>query len=278
MRNLWLFLSRYNAFFFFLIFFIASLVIFVRNNSYQRASVLNSSNQIVGQAFETVNYLQTYLHLAQVNDSLAAENARLRNSLRSSFYSDSVVQANVLDTLYRQQYTYIVAEVVNNSIHQKNNTITINRGRKQGVQRDMGVICPSGVVGVVLNVSDNFATVQSLLNSDSHISATIKESNAFGSLVWGEENFDPRVALLKDIPNHINVKKGQHVVTSGFSTKFPRGLPIGRIKQTDIRGGESFLDIEVALNTDFSTLQYVYVVKNLMQAEKQQVEAIEPAK
>jgi rod shape-determining protein MreC len=278
MRNLWLFLSKYNAFFFFLIFFITSLVLFVKNNSFQRASVLNSSNQVVGQAYETANYLQAYLHLAKVNDSLAAENAKLRSELSSAFYSDSVKQETIVDSLSKQQYTYIVAEVVNNSIHQKDNTITINRGKRHGITKGMGVMCPSGIVGLVLNVSDNYSTVQSLLHGDTRISASIRENSAFGSLVWGEENYDPKLALLKDIPNHIEVKKGQHVVTTGYSTRFPKGLQIGRVRRTGIKGGESFLNIEVLLSTDFSTLQYVYVIKNVLATEQKTVEAIEPAK
>jgi len=278
MRNLWLFLSKYNAFFFFLIFFSISLVLFVRNNSFQRASVFNTSNQVVGQAYETVNYLKSYLHLSVVNDSLAAENARLRTQLKSSFYNDTTQQKLVTDSMLHQQYEYIVAEVVNNSIHHKDNTITINRGRKHGIEKGMGVICPSGVVGLVLNVSDNYSTIQSLLHSDTRISATIKENNAFGSLVWGDESYDPQFALLKDIPNHVKVQKGQHIITSGFSTRFPKGIAVGSVRRTGLKGGESFLNIEVQLSTDFSTLQYVYVVKNLFSQEQQALEAIQPAK
>ncbi len=278
MRNLWIFISKYNAFFFFIIFFITSLVLFIRNNSFQRASVINSSNEVIARAYETVNEVKRYIHLSVENDSLAAENARLRNQAKAAFYNDSLQENSVSDSINRQQYTYIVAEVVNNSIHHKDNTITINRGKRHGIVKGMGVICPSGIVGIVLNVSNNYSTIQSLLHSDTRISASIKESNAFGSLMWGEESYDPTVAVLKDIPNHIVVKKGQHVVTTGYSTRFPKGLPIGRVRRAGIKGGDSFLNIEVQLSTDFSTLQYVYVIKNILGQEQEQLEAIEPAK
>ncbi|WP_207428282.1 rod shape-determining protein MreC [Pedobacter sp. SYSU D00535] len=278
MRNLWLFISKYNAFFLFVIFFVTSLGLFVTYNSFQRASVLNSSNQLIGQAYETMHYLRSYLHLAVVNDSLAAENARLKSQLPNAFYSDSVDVRTKQDTVLKQQYIYIVAQVVNNSIHLGDNFITINRGKRHGIEKGMGVISASGVVGIVKDVSANYATIQSLLHSNTRISASIAENNAFGSLVWGEENHDPRMAILKDIPNHVKVKRGQHVVTSGFSTLFPRGLPIGRIMRTGVKGGESFLDIEVLLSTDFSTLQYVYVVKNFSALEKLQLEAPKPSK
>jgi rod shape-determining protein MreC len=135
----------------------------------------------------------------------------------------------------------------------------------------MGVISPSGVVGIVRNVSDHYSTIQSILHTDTRISASLAENNAFGSLVWGEDDFDPQLATLKDIPNHVIVKKGQRVITSGFSL-FPAGIPVGRVIKTGIKGGESFLDIKVKLAADFSTLQYVYIVKNHLALEQQQLE------
>jgi len=270
MRNLWIFISKFNAFFFLIIFLIISLILLVNNNSYQRASAWNSSNQFIGQAYERVNAFTSYLSLGRTNDSLAAENARLKNQLKTSFFDDSVDQRSVNDTLTHQQYTYIVARVVNNSVHQQNNYITINRGLRHGIKKGMGVIGSKGVVGIVLNVSENFATVQSVLHGDTRISASVNGN--IGSLVWGEGNYDPRLAILRDIPNHVVVKKGNRVVTSGFSL-FPAGVEIGRVTRTGLKGGDSFLDIEIYLSTDFSKLQYVYVVNNLMANEQKELEA-----
>lgn len=274
MRNLWIFISKYNAFFFFIICFFISLALIIRNNSFQRSGVLNSSNFFVGETYNRINKVQRYLRLAEVNDSLAKENALLRQKLKMSFFDDSLEQKTVTDTASRQQYTYIVARIVNNSINQKNNYITINRGKKHGILPGMGVICSSGIVGIVKDVSNDYATLYSLLHSDIKISASITESQAFGSLVWGEENDNPRLAMLQDIPNHIVVKTGQHVVTSGYSTLFPSGLPIGRILRTKEKGGESFPEIVVRLDTDFSTLQYVYVIKNIFGIEKENLEKL----
>lgn len=273
MRNLWLLISKYNAFFLFIIFFIISIALIVNNNTYQRSGVLNSSNRLIGQAYERINQFQSYLSLAKVNDSLATENARLRSELKNAFFDDSVAQQTVKDTLSRQQYVYIVARVVNNSVNQKDNYITINRGSRHGIKPGMGVICSSGIVGIVKDVSSDFSVITSLLNGDTRISASISESKAFGSLVWGEGNHNPKFALLQDIPNHIIVQKGQHVVTSGYSTLFPSGLPIGRVISTRNQSGESFPDIVVMLHTDFSTLQYVYVIKNIFGLEKETLEA-----
>lgn len=271
MRNLWLFISKYNAFFLLIIFFTISVIIMVNNNSYQRASVWNSSSQFVGSTYEKVNQFSSYLVLGKTNDSLATENARLRNLLKSSLYSDSVKQVTVTDTALKQQYTYTVAKVINNSIHQKNNYITINRGRKHGIRKGMGVTSASGIVGIVLNVSENFATITSLLHTDTKISASVDGN--IGSLVWGEGNFDPRFATLKDIQGHLVIKKGSRVVTSEFSL-FPQGTSIGVVSKTGLKGTESALNIEVKLDTDFSALQYVYVINNMLSKEQLSLEAL----
>ena len=276
MRNLLLFISKYNAFFFFVIFFSISVSLIIQNNSFQRSSVLNSSNLLIGQSYKRINSLQDYLRLAQVNDSLAIENARLRSQLKTAFYFDSVEQKTVKDTNKLQQYTYVVAQVVNNSIHQKNNTITIDRGSQHGIKSGMGVISTSGIVGIVSNVSAHFATIKSLLHQDTRISARIAESKAFGSLVWGQESFDPQFAILKDIPNHIEAKKGQNVVTSGYSELFPADIPIGKIEKTRKKNGEISSDISVKLSTDFSKLAYVYIINNILAAEKIELETPKP--
>jgi rod shape-determining protein MreC len=207
-----------------------------------------------------------------VNDSLLAENARLGNQLKSSFANDSVEQKFINDTLTRQQYSYTVAQVVNNSVHLKNNFITINRGRKHGIAEDMGVTGPNGIVGIVRGVSENYSIIQSLLHSSTRISASIASTNAFGSLIWGENNFNPQTAMLQDIPHHVVVRPGEKIVTSGLSVIFPAGIPVGRVIKSGIKRGNNFLDIELRLNTDFARLQYVYVITNFRAKEQLQLE------
>lgn len=270
MRNLWLFIGKYNAFFLFLIFFTISLILLINNNSYQRASVWNSSNHIVGTAYERVNEFSSYLILRTTNDSLAAENARLKNLLKSSFYDDSLNQVTVNDSVLKQQYTYTVARVINNSVHQKNNYLTINRGSKHGIKKGMGVTSATGVIGIILNTSENFSTVRSLLHTETKISASV-EGN-IGSLVWGDGNYDSRYALLKDIQSHLNIRKGARVLTSEFSL-FPQGTNIGYVVESDSKDGNSALNIKIKLDTDFAKLQYVYVVVNMLSQEQLNLEA-----
>ena len=270
MRNLWLFISKYNAFFLLIIFFTISLILLIKNNSFQRASVWNSSNQVVAQSYEKVNEISSYLRLGKTNDSLAAENARLRNQLATSFTSDSIKQGTVRDTTLKQQYTYTVATVINNSVHQKNNYLTINRGSKHGISKGMGVTSAKGIVGIVLNVNENFSTIRSLLHSETKVSANVNGS--IGSIVWGEGNYDPRFAYLKDIQSHLNIKKGNRVVTSEFSM-FPQGTAIGYVAETRTSKGDNSLDIIIKLDTDFATLDYVYVINNILSAQQLSLEA-----
>ena len=94
----------------------------------------------------------------------------------------------------------------------------------------MGVTGPSGVVGIVRDVSENFSRIQSLLHSQTRISATVNGN--IGSLVWGEGNYNPGTAILKDVPSHVVLKPGSKVVTSGFSL-FPEGVAIGSVNQVN---------------------------------------------
>lgn len=275
MLNLWRFISRFNAFFWLAIYFSISIILLVRNNDFQRASTFNTSNQIIGSIYQRVNGIEKYLHLSEVNDSLAHENVALRNQLKSSFYNDSVTSRKVKDTVNHVQYEYMVAEVVNKSITARNNYITINRGAKQGIKKGMGVIGPDGVVGIVWNVSENFASIQSILHEDTRITSSIEGTPYFGPLVWNGK--DPNIVTLTDIPNQLQLKRNAKVVTSGYGVIFPKGIVIGRVLQSGIKGGGSFLDISVKLATNFYALQYVYVIKNNMQQEQETLESANKA-
>jgi len=274
MRNLWIFISRYNAFFLFIIFFIIGIYLTVKNNAYQRSVTLNSSNEVVGNAYDKLNVLNRYLNLGMVNDSLVAENARLRTRLLSMTTVDTAKDVKVIDTVTNQQYTYLAAKVVKNSVTLRNNVMTINKGSLDGIKSGMAVIAPQrGVVGLVRDVSEHLATIQSLLHKDTRISVTLKKNHALGSLVWGDGNFDIRKAFIKEVPNHIKMNVGDSVVTSGYGS-FPAGVLVGRIIKPNVATNDNFLSGELNLFTDFSTLQYVYVIKDKNAEEQKALESL----
>lgn len=271
MRNLWLFLVRYNAIFWFIIFFTISVILVVRNNNFQRSTFISSSNVIIGSYYQQVNSWKGYLSLTETNEELATENAQLRQQIQRIIQADtSADTVHLVDSIEQGRYDFIVANVANNSIHRKNNYLTLDKGSADGIERGMGVITSNGVVGVVLQTSPHFSAVQSLLHPDTRISVTLDSTGIIGSLVWGS-SIDPRYALIRDIPNHVQVEKGEKVYTSGFSL-FPEGIQVGKIVETGILSGESFLDLKIELSTNFSNLHHVYVVKDRMIKEKEELE------
>lgn len=273
MRNLWIFINRYNAFFLFIIFFTIGVVLTVKNNAYQRSVTVNSTNEVVGEVYQNLNVFKRYLNLGSVNDSLAVENARLKTEVLALKNIDSAKKVVVRDTLNNPQYTYLSARVIKNSISLRNNVITINKGSADGLAPEMAVISPGkGVVGFVMDVSEHLATIRSLLHKDTKISVNLKKSQALGILVWGIGNADFTKAFVKEIPNHFKISLKDTIVTSGFS-HFPPGIPVGTVTNTAVATGDNFMSVEIKLFNDFSTLQYVYVILDKYAAEQKELEA-----
>ena len=274
MRNLFIFLWKYNFFIFFI--FIESLCgyIIVQNNNYKRATYINSSNGIAAKTNTMVSAVTEYINLRTTNDALSRENAALKTLLPDVFYIDSVIQQISKDTILKQQYSYTTSKVINNSTNRRNNYLTINKGSKQGVKPEMGVICSDGIVGIVKDVSEHFSSVISFLHKDSRISARLKKSGYIGSMTW--EGFDETEAKFSDIAKHVVVAKGDTIVTSSFSSIFPDGIMIGTVSEVGSSGGNNFQDINVKLSTLFGRLSYVYVISNIFKDEQKALE--EPLK
>ncbi|MFV0378888.1 MAG: rod shape-determining protein MreC [Mangrovibacterium sp.] len=263
MRNLLRFLARNYFFILFLVLEVLSLSLVVNYNNFQRVKFFNSSNSVVAGIYGRFNKVSNFFKLQQTNAELAAENASLRNELARRLqpvYPDSLRFERDSVMLADPQYAYTPARVVNNSVIKQYNYITINRGSKDGVKVDMGIIGPSGVVGIITSVSKNYATGPTVLNKRWKVSAKIKSSNYFGSLAW--DGINMHLANLNEIPFHVRMEIGDTVVTSGFSGVFPEGIPVGVIEEFDHATGHNFYDIRVRLLTDFSKLSFVEVVRN----------------
>lgn len=271
MRNLIFFIYKYYVFFLFLVLEVTAFVIIYRFNNYQKASFVNYTTGVTSSFYTAVSNTHEYFNLRTVNDSLQVENARLRSEQLTSYYKNNFTPVQINDSMYRQQYEYIPAQIVSNSVTKRNNYITLNRGRKHGIAPEMGVISENGIVGIVMNVSDNYCTVLSLLNNNCKISAKIQKNGAFGSLVWDGD--DPKYAALLDVNKHVPLMTNDVIITSNYSTIFPEGIPIGKIYAHTLDAGDNFHTIKVELFTDFSTVSTVYVIKNLMKQEQQDLEA-----
>ncbi len=271
MRNLFLFIWR--NYFIFLFFILESLCIYlvVQNNYYQHASFLNSSNQFAASILETSANIKEYFYLKDVNEKLAKENAELRGKLFVSFAVTTNNTRTINDTSYHQKYTFTSAKVVNNSTNRRNNYLTLDKGWKHGIKNNMAVFTSSGVVGQVKDVSENFCTVMSLLNSKTTISSKIKKDGSYGPLSWDEgDNFN--TATLHDIPTHVRLAAGDTIVTSAYSLTFPENIMIGTVEKFERKSGQYFYTVKVKLSTDFKKLSHVFVVNNIMKDEQEELE------
>ena len=270
MRNFIQFLVKNQIFLFFIALQVLCFYLIYKNNSFHQASFVNSSNRVIGTLYTWKSNITQYIGLQRVNDELSAENEELKNKLKGTFVNvnDHFVMIN--DTLRERKYRYKSAQVVNSSINKQLNYLTINKGQKEGIQPEMGVINPNGLVGVVKDVSQHFSTVIPIINMKFTASAEIERSGSFGLLKWNGD--DIRFAKLQDVPGHVDVRSGDTLVTRGASAIYPKGIFVGVVSEVANVEGSNFHDITVKLGNDFSKVRYVSVVENLLKKEQQQLE------
>ena len=269
MNKLLQILKRYDYVVVFVVLVVVSLVLMARTSYYQSSRLVALGNGIAGDWYRGVNSVGGYFGLKAENDRLAAENAALRAQLAESYisYTDSVFVVN--DTVYKQRYTYTEAQVMKNSWTQQNNYIMINKGSDHGVEPDMAVISPQGIVGIVVSTSPNFATVMPVLHSDSRNSVKVRRTGVSGSLVWNGINY--QYAQIVDITTAYQINEGDTIVTSGQANDFPEGIPVGYVKSAEPNQGTGFYKVSIRLATDFNKLDHVYIIDNRFREEQQKL-------
>jgi rod shape-determining protein MreC len=268
MRTLLRFIQKYSNFLLFLLLETVALILLVQDSGYQRSRIIGLNRQISGYIYDRVDGIRSYLSLRETNQALVEENMKLRNRLEQLSRSvDTVTVRSDFGEHY--QYYFVPGKVVRSSVYKQYNYITIDRGRKQGVFRDMGVISDQGLVGIVLEASSHYATVIPVINRDFRLSVKLKSSNYAGILQWNGGS--PRFASLNEIPFHVNLTEGDTVVTSGFSSIFPEGIRVGTIESFSLEKG-NFYEIRVRLFTDFQQLFHVNVIRNYWQEEQRSLE------
>ncbi len=270
MRNLLHFIIRYHFFFLFLVLFVVAMILTGSRQHYQQALMWHSANQVAARFYQSVHSVTSYLALRKEKAMLQEQNNRLLNKMIENFIIREDTVFEVSDSSMQRRFTYMEAGVINRSVTRRNNYLTLDKGKKHGVQPNMGVITAHGVAGVIKAVSDNFSLAISLLHSDVLVSVKLKKNDHMGSLQW--EGVDYRVAHMYYIPPHVDLTPGDKVVTSGLSTIFPAHIPIGRVKDWEIRLGETFYTAVVDLELDFNKLTHVHIVKNLLQEEQEELE------
>ena len=272
MHNLLDFLRKYHHWFLFVFLEVISGVMLFKFNSYQGSVWLSSANAMSGKVYEMQSEVTSFFSMTRANEELTLRNFYLERQVDQlrRLYTDATKDTTVEERSQLQflsQYKLIPAKVVSNSVNKPDNLMTIDRGKADGVEVDMGVACGNGVVGVVYLVSDHYAVVIPALNaSSSRISCAIRGRNYFGYLHW--PGGDPTIAFIEDIPRHAQFKKGEWIVTSGFSSIFPSGVLVGKIEKVFNSSDGLSYKLQTRLSTDFSCLRDVVVISDKSIAER----------
>lgn len=267
MRNIFLFIRRYFNLLLFLFLQVFSIYLIVHYSRYHNAIFSSASNQLTGKVNEQFSRVEYYFQLKKTNDSLVKANAKLYNKLKADFELPDTTTKVFIDSLkvdsiegYRK-YRYYPAKVVYNSVAAQNNYLVLSRGSAQQVKIGMGVIDPnSGVVGVITDVSNDFAVVMSLLHKDSRISGKLLKGGETGTLSWDGKT--PNIISLTGIAKSAKVAKGDTIISSGFSTSFPRGMMVGIVQEAIPEKSSSNYLIKFRSAANFYNLEYVYIIEN----------------
>lgn len=253
------FIIRNKTFLLFLLLFAISILFTVQSHSYHKSKFINSANFLTGGVYNYINNISEYLALKSQNEILATENNRLKLALINSKIDPS---STYIDSIrFNALYKFTTAQVIKNSYNLTNNVLLVNRGQKDNIQQDFGVITDKGILGIIDHTSKNYATVLSVLHADSNISAQLKNSNHFGTLKWDGKS--PQYTQLIDIAKNALFKAGDTVITSGRSSIFPKGVDIGKIKDFKLDPSENSYIINIELFNDMTNIEHVYIIENV---------------
>ncbi|MBP3303309.1 MAG: rod shape-determining protein MreC [Muribaculaceae bacterium] len=275
MSELLKFLVRFSSWFLFAVYLIAGFVLLFSGNPFQHHVYLTSANRISSGLYSTANSVSSYFFLKEINEDLQRRNSDLELEIyrlndvirhyREQAYADTMSVDSALS-----RYHFVIAHVINNSINRAHNYITIDKGSLDGITPEMGVMDQNGIVGIVNVVSDHTARLISVLNPYLRLSCKVKGHAQVGSLVW--DGKDPSEAMLEELPKHSEFTPGDTIVTSGYSSVFPEGVPVGTVMSSTRDIEDNFYTLRVKLFTDFSTLSTVRVIRDNMREELSAVE------
>lgn len=274
MHNLAEFLAKYKHWFLFVVLEVVSFVLLFRFNHYQGSVWFTSANAMAGKLYEADSHVKAFFNMSQLNEELTQRNLYLERQTKwmSEKLNDKTGDANYVrrgQLAMLKDFKLIPAKVVSNSLDRTENFITLDKGSTDGVRKDMGVACGTGIVGIVYLVSAHYCVVIPVLNSKSNISCSIEGRDYFGYLHWQGGRSD--IAYLDDVPRHAHFKLGSNIITSGYSAVFPPGILAGKVLHVyNSEDGLSYR-LMVKLSTDFSRLRDVCIIDNSNLAEQRQI-------
>ncbi|MDE6296483.1 MAG: rod shape-determining protein MreC [Muribaculaceae bacterium] len=231
MKNLINFIMRYSAWFVFSFYVVLSLILLFTGNNYQRSVYLTSANVVTGSIYKGASQVTGYFHLKKINQDLQANNALLQNevlNLKNELAQYKVLASDsLLPITFADRFGYVSAAVINNNTSNPQNFFTIDKGSLDGITTGMGVVDHNGIAGIVNVTGPHISRVISLLNESQHFSVKLKDTEFIGSMCW--KGNDPSIGYVEEIPRHARFNIGDTIVTSGYSTTFPEGIPVGTV-------------------------------------------------
>jgi len=240
--------------------------LFSKVNSYHHVSFANSSNVLVGGLYEMSSNITGYFHLKKENQQLVFQNKVLKKSLVGHEIKVGELFTKVDDTLYLQQYTFLNAKVVASSRNSRKNYLTINRGLENNILPEMGVVGPKGIIGITTSSSSYYTSVRPIIHEDFKLEIVHEASKSFGFVSWTKDD-DWKTATVIDVPNYIEVKKGDRIVTRGSNGLFPYGELVGFVDNVIKVPGTTYLEIRIKLAEDFSNVYNVQVIDNVLKED-----------
>ena len=261
MKNLLQFLTRYSNFLIFLILEVVAFILITTTNHYQQSATWSAANRFVASIHQTTTSISDYFALRQENERLAQENAALKSQLM--LVDNMAEYAIERDSQYiysHLDWEYIPAKVIGITTHKQHNYLTINKGRRDSIEVDMGVVCQEGVVGIVSAVGERYALVVPLIHAEMNVSCRIQTNNYIGRTHWLGRNHQE--LQLEDISRHIVVNEGDTIVTSGLKPVFPYGILVGTVSHTDLTDHDNYHHITLQIATDYRKISYVQVIHN----------------
>ncbi|MCW5518712.1 rod shape-determining protein MreC [Aureitalea sp. L0-47] len=268
MQQIIFFFIRNKNFLLFLLLFTISIFLTVNSHSFHSNKVATSANFFSGGIYSIKENVRDYFNLRTQNNLLVEENNRLRELLSNA--GSDMRTADIDSTNVLWNYDFVAARVINNSYSKTKNNLTIDKGSNDSLAIDMGVISSKGVVGIVNSVSANYATVQSVLNTNSQINAKLKNTNDFGTLKW--QTGSPYIVTLIDIPRQVQFQLGDTIVTDGKSTIFPEGILIGSIADYKLANNQDYYELSIELFNNMTNIGHVYVIENKAAPEIMELE------
>ena len=272
MKLLFSFIKRFQTVLVFLFLQFFALNTYIKSLDYTESAFINSTWSLTSKVVAWKNDFYYFINLKHNNKMLQNENIKLRNKLKNNSIQLIKDTVSIIDTIYKQRYTYVPANVINSTISRRNNYFTLNIGSSRGIKVGQGVVSSNGVVGIIYSVSENFCLVKSVLSKAINIAVEIEPNHFFGFLEW--DGRSPLLGVVSGVSNDVSIGKNNLIKTRGGQL-FPKGINIGRVTKVEVVEGKPEWHIYFKFSEDFRKLQNVYVVKDLYLEEQEQLENTE---